>query len=324
MPITTSASIAQAKTTLLGQYLLRPLVANNVLKQFFKMDTDFAGDIGSYKRGATISIPVVVPAVTNIVTATGGAVTYPKQTLTSVSLTLDSIASTACSINLADKALANIDPESAQILSNAEGHGAAIEAKLFLDTFNVASIDLNSIGTVGTACNYKLLRTIWSAFQKAKCPAGVRKILFLDPDKYGELLDDPKVARAQALYSENNNSIISDGFLEKTLGIEIYSTVNLPTSTALTNITGTGTNQVGFAITSDSIAAAVRELDTVGNDMGVQQVVVRNDKVNIATRLTKSYNSAVVGGDVNYHMETLFGTTIYRPTTVFPIFGGVA
>jgi hypothetical protein len=324
MPITTNASIAQAKTTLLGQYLLRPLVANNVLKQFFKMDTEFATDIGAYKRGATISIPVVPAVTTNIVTATGGAVSYPKQTLTNVSLTLDSIASTPFSINLADKALANIDPESATILSASENHGAAIEARLFLDTFNVASIDANSVGATATACNYKLLRTLWSAFQKAKVPKGVRKILILDPDKYGELLDDPKVARSQALFSANNNSIISDGFLEKTLGIEIYSSINLPTSTALTNITGTGTNQVGFAFTSDSIAGAVRELETVGNEMGVQQVVVRNNEANLATRLTKSYNAAVIGGDVNYHMETLFGTTIYRPTTVFPVFGGVA
>jgi len=321
MPITTNASIAQAKTTLLGQYLLRPLVANNVLKQFFKMDTEFATDIGAYKRGATISIPIVPAATTNIVTATGGAVTYPKQTLTNVTLELDSIASTPFSINLADKALANIDPESAQILSSAESHGAAIEARLFLDTFNVAAIDANSRGATGTACNYKLLRTLWSDFQKARVPNSLRKIIILDPDKYAELLDDDRVARTRVVV---DNSTIESGVILPTLNMEIYSSVNLPTSTQLTNITGTGTNQVGFAFTADSIAGAVRELETVGNEMGVQQVVVRNPEANLATRLTKSYNANVVGGDVNYHMETLFGTRIYRPTTVFPVFGGVA
>ena len=98
----------------------------------------------------------------------------------------------------------------------------------------------------------------------------------------------------------------------------------LPTSDALTNITGTGTNKVGFAFTDDSIVAAVRRLSTESNGLGVRQVVVANSDVNVATRFTESYNPDVIGGDRRYHMETLFGTKIYRPTTVFPVLGGVA
>ena len=322
MPITTNASIAQAKTTLLANNLIRPLVASPILATFLKSDKNFLTDTGVYQRGATISIPVTPVATTNIVTTTGGAITYPKQTLTNVSLTLDSIAVTSFSINGADATLANIDPTDAQILATAESHGSAIEKRLFLDTFNEASIDANSVGATGTACNYKLLRTVWSNFQKAKVPDSQMKVLIVSPDQYSELLDDAKVARTIATNGDSQS--LSNGILDKTLNIMIYSSVNLPSSTELTNITGTGTNLVGFAFTTDSIVSAVRELPTIGNGLGVRQVVARDNRYNLATRVTESYNPALIGGDSNYQMETLFGTKIYRPTTVFPIFGGVA
>lgn len=97
-----------------------------------------------------------------------------------------------------------------------------------------------------------------------------------------------------------------------------------PTLTELTALTGTGSTGVGFAFTIDSVAGAVRELSTSGNGLGVRQVVVRNNDINIATRFTESYNPDVVGGDKRYNIETLFGAKVYRPTTVFPVLGGVA
>jgi hypothetical protein len=322
MPITTSASIAQAKSILLANSLLRPLVASNILMSFLKSDSEFAGDTGSYKKGATLSIAITPTPTTSILTATGGAITYPKQILTSVTLTLDSIAVTSFGINGADTSLANIDPESAQVLTTAESHGSAIEAKMMLDTFNNTAIDVNATGTLGTPANYKLLRTLWSKFQKAKAPNGVRKLVILPPDMYAELQDDNKVARTVA--TNDGSQTVINGILDKTLNFEIYSSVMLPTSDALTNLTGTGVNQLGFALTVDSIVAAVRELPVNGDGLGVRQVIARSDEYNIATRVTESYNPAVAGGDKNFQMETLFGTMIYRPTTVFPIFGGVA
>ena len=309
---------------MLANTLLRPLIANNILIKFFKMDTDFVSDTGAYTKGATISIPVVPTPTTNIVTATGGAITYPKQTLTNVALTLDMIASSPFSINLADLALANINPTNPQILATAENHGSVIEQSLFLNTFNDVSIDVNSVGALGTAANYKLLRTIWTAFQKAKVPTSMRKILVVSPDMYSEMLDDPRIARTVATNGANGINTLTTGFIETTLNIEIIPSINLPSSTALTNITGVGTNLIGFAFTEDSIVAAVRELSTAGDGLGVRQTIARSNEYNVATRLTESYNAAVIGGDLNFHMETLFGTKIYRPTTVFPVFGGVA
>ena len=321
MPITTDASIAQAKATLLAQNVITNLTHNNVLKQFFKTDTTFLGDTGTYNQGATISIPVVPTITTNIVTATGGAVTYPKQTLTNVSLTLDAIASTPFSINQADLALANINPTNATIASAARNHGNAIEARMFLDTFNVAAIDGNKVGADATAANYKLLRTIWESFYTANVPDSVGKVVILSPKQYADLLADTTVAR---LANPDNSSTLADGVVLKTLNMTILPSNALPTLTALTNITGTGTYKVGFAFTEDSVVAAVRRLATNANGLGVRQVVVDNSDVNIATRFTESYNPDVVGGDLNYHMETLFGSKIYRPTTVIPVLGGVA
>jgi hypothetical protein len=322
MSITTSASISAAKTTLLANSLLRPLVANNILAQFLKSDTEFLSNTGSFSRGATINIPVVPTPVTNIVTATGGAVTFVKQTLTQVALVLDFIASSPFSLNLADLALANIDPSNAQIMATAENHGAVIEKTLFLNTFNDTAIDLNSIGTVGQACNYKLLRTIWANFKKAKVPDSQEKILIVSPDQYSEMLDDPRIARTVA--TNGTGLSLSEGILDKTLNIRIYPSINLPTSTELTNLTGTGTNQVGFAFTTDSVAVAVRELSTAGDGLGVSQKIARSNEYNLATRVTVGYNQNVIGGDIQNHMETLFGSKIYRPTTVFPVFGGIA
>lgn len=321
MPITTHASIAQAKTTLLANNLIRPLVASNILVSFLKSDSSFASDTGAYNRGATISIPVTPVPVTNILSTTGGSISYAKQTLTNVSLTLDSIAVTAFSLNGADTTLSNIDPGSAQMMTTAESHGAAIEQKMLLDTFNDTAIDANITGTLATPANYKLLRTLWSRFQKAKVPDGLRKIIVLPPDMYAELQEDQRVARTSTHDSQN---LLANGIIDKTLNFEIYSSVMLPTSDQLTNMTGTGTNQFGFAFTVDSIVAAVRELPINGDGLGVRQVIARNNEYNIATRVTESYNPSLVGGDKNFQMETLFGTKIYRPSTVFPILGGVA
>jgi hypothetical protein len=320
MSITTDASIAQAKTTLLAQSLITNLTHNNVLTQFFRSDTSFLENTGTYGLGSTISIPVVPKITTNIVTATGGGVSYPKQTLTNVSLTLNSIASSPFSINQADLVLANIDPTNDTVSSAARNHGNAIESRLFLNTFNTADIDGNKVGADATPANYKLLRTLWQAFYTANVPDSITKVIILSPKMYGDLLADTTVAR---LANPDASRTLVDGTFLTTLNMIILPSNALPTLTALSNITGTGTYNVGFAFTTDSIVGAVRELP-VTSGLGVNQVVVRNNEVNIATRLTESYNPDVIGGDVRYHMETLFGTKIYRPTTVIPILGGVA
>jgi len=323
MPITTNASIAQAKTTLLANRLLKPLVFSNLLKQFIKSDTEFATNTGAYQRGATLSIPVVPTITTNIVTSTGGAVTYPKQTLTNVALTLDSIASTPFSLNDADVTLANVNPSN-DILANAGAqHGNSIETVMMLNTFNDSTINGNVVGAAATDANYKLLRTLWKAFFDAKVPKTQTKIVVLPSDQYTELLADQTVSR---LVNPDASSTLADGAMLNTLNMLILPANATSIGTAYTNLAALSavSTPVGFAFTTDSIVGAIRELPTDGNNLGVNQVIVRNDEVNIATRLTISYNPNVIGGDKNYHMETLFGTKIYRPTTVFPIIGGVA
>jgi len=321
MAITTDASIAQAKTTLLAQNLLTNLVGRNVLAQFLKSDTQFLGATGTYGQGATISIPVVPTVTTNIVSATGGAVTYPKQTLTNVSLTLDYIAQSSFGINEGDLALANVDPKQATIMSAARNHGFAIEKQMMLVTFNDAGIDANAVGAEGTAGNYKMLTKIWEGFMNANVPEDMMKVVILPTDIYSELLLDTTVSR---ILTNPTAGTLSNGVILDTLSMKLIPSNACPTSTELTNLTGTGTNKVGFAFTEDSIVGAVRRLSTGGNGLGTRQVVVANSDVNIATRFTESYNPNVVGGELQYNMETLFGTKIYRPTTVFPVFGGVA
>jgi len=323
MAITTDASIAQAKTTLLANRLLKPLVFSNLLKQFVKSDTEFATDTGAYQRGATLSIPVVPTITTNIVTSTGGAVTYPKQTLTNVALTLDSIASTPFSLNDADVTLANVNPSN-DILSNAGAqHGNSIESTMMLNTFNDSAINGNVIGAAATDTNYKLLRTIWKAFYDAKVPDTQTKVVVLPSDQYFELLGDNTVSR---LVNPEASSTLANGAILPTLNMIVLPSNATQVGTAYTNLAALGAiaTPVGFAFTTDSIVGAIRELPTDGNGLGVNQVIVRNNEVNLATRLSISYDANVIGGDKNYHMETLFGTKIYRPTTVFPILGGVA
>ncbi|MDZ4785562.1 MAG: hypothetical protein SGJ02_05740 [bacterium] len=323
MPITTNASIAQAKSTLLANRLLKPLAYNNVLKQFFKNDSEFLTSTGSYSRGATLSIPIVPTITTNIVTSTGGSVTYPKQTLTSVALTLESIASTPFSINDADITLSNINPENDILAAAGAQHGNSIETVLMLDTFNLTGINGNVVGAAATATNYKLLSTLWKAFFDAKVDKTQTKVVILPSDQYTELLQDTTVSR---LANPEASSTLSNGIILSTLNMIILPSNATRVGTDYTNLAALSaiSTAVGFAFTTDSIVGAIRELPTAGNGLGVNQTIVRDDTVNMATRLTESYNPNVIGGDKNYHMETLFGTKIYRPTTVFPILGGVA
>lgn len=320
MAITTDASIAEAKTTMLAQELIQQLNHNNVLSQFFRSDTSFIRDAGAYNLGATISMPVVPTITSNIVTATGGAVTYPKVTLTNESLTLDSIASTPFSINMADQALANINPENATIQQAAKDHGNKIESTLMLNTFNVAGIDGNTIGAAGTAANLKLLSNIEQAFFDANVGSTVTKVVVLPSDQYAELQQDTQVGR---LANPDQSSTLRDGMILDTFNMVILRSAAALTADDYTNLTAVGSNKVGFAFTTDSIVAAVRRLATTDVPSVIQRVVA-DPTVNLATRLTKSYDANVIGGDTNYHMETLFGTKIYREDTVFPVLGGVA
>lgn len=323
MAITTDASIAQAKTTMLGQELILQLNYNNVLKQFFKNDREFIRDAGAYTVGQTISLPTVPTITSSIVTATGGAVSYPKVTLTNTTLTLDSIATTPFSINQADQALANVDPENPTLAQAAKDHGNKIESTLMLNTFNDSAINGNVIGTASQAANLKLLSTIEQAMFDANVPDSVLKVVVLPSDQYAELQQDNQVAR---LSNPDQSSTLRNGIILDTFGMLVLRSNAAQVGTAYTNLSALSavSTKVGFAFTADSIVSAVRRLATVESGLGVQQVVVESDEVNLATRLTKSYNADVIGGDVNYHMETLFGTKIYRADTVFPILGGVA
>jgi len=323
MPITTNASIAQAKTTLLATRLLKPLTYNNVLKQFFRNDSEFLSDSASYQRGATLSIPIIPSITTNIVTSTGGSVSYPKQTLTNVTLTLDSIASTPFSINDADKVLANVNPENDTLAAAGAEHGNSIEEVLMLNSFNNSAINGNVIGAAATATNYKLLTTLWKAFFDAKVNKTQTKVVILPSDQYIELLQDSTVSR---LVNPEASKTLGDGAILPTLNMIILPSNATQVGTTYTNLAALSavSTQVGFAFTTDSIVSVVRELPTDGDGLGTRQSIVRDETANMATRLTVSYNPNVVGGDKNYHMETLFGTLIYRPTTVFPILGGVA
>jgi len=322
MSITTNASIAQAKATLLANRLIKPLAHNNVLRQFFKNDSDFLTNTGSYNRGQTLSIPIVPVITTNIVTATGGAVTYPKQTLTNVTLTLTTIASTPFSINNADVTLANVNPENDTLQSAGSQHGNAIERVLMLNTFNNTGINGNVVGDAAVATNYKLLTTLWKAFFDAKVDNTQTKVVILPSDQYTELLQDNTVSR---LANPEASRTLADGAILPTLNMIVLPSNATRLGNLYTNLAAMALviTEVGFAFTTDSIVGAIRELPTDGNNLGVNQVIVRDDSVNIATRLTESYNPNVIGGDKNFHMETLFGTLIYRPTTVFPILGGI-
>lgn len=322
MAITTDASIAQAKTTMLAQELILQLNSNNILKQFFRSDTSFMGDTGSYGQGATINIDVVPTITTNIATATGGAVTYPKVTLTTTALTLDSIASTPFGINRADQALANINPENATLIQAAKDHGNKIESQLMLDTFNNSAINGNVVGAAATSANLKLLANIETAFFDANVPESVTKVVVLPSDQYAELQQDTQVAR---LANPDQSSTLASGMILNTFNMVILRSASARVGTDYTNLAALAAvgTKVGFAFTADSIVAAVRMLPS-DNEPGVYLSVVRDETTNLATRLTRSYDSTVIGGTAQYHMETLFGSKIYRPTTVFPVLGGVA
>lgn len=324
MPITTDASIAQAKTTLLANRLITPLTKRNLLKQFFQADSKFLTDSGAYNMGATLSLPVVPVVTTNIKTVTSGAVTYPKQTLTNVSLVLDFVAETPFSLNDGDLTLANVNPATDILASSGRMHGNKIETQLMLSTFNDSSINGNVVGTSGaTAANYKLLRTLWKAFFDTGLNDEIMKVVVLPSTMYSELLADTTVSR---LVNPNTSSTLEDGIVLPTLNMTVIPANATSVGTAYTNLAALSAvvTQVGFAFSADSIIGAVRELPIVDPGLGVKQSIVRSNETNLATRLTISYNPDNGTGDTNYKMETLFGTKIYRPTTVFPIIGGVA
>jgi hypothetical protein len=321
MAISTNAAFANFNdAALIANEVIYALTANRVLAQFLRSDKEFVKDRGSYGQGKTVNIPVVPSFTTQIATSAGAAVTFQTPTATNVSLTLDSIAYTPFASNDVDAALSNASFRDSYIAQMARDHGSSIEKQMFLDTFNVAAIDANAIGAFATPTNYKLIRTLWKAFKDAKVPESVLKVAIVSTTQYMDLLADQTVSR---LLNPDKSQTLDDGVLLKTLNILVLPSTELPTNLALTNITGAGTEQVGFAFTADSIVMATRELPKAPGNM-VAQTIVRNDDVNLATRLTVSYDANVVGGSLKYNLETLFGTKIFRPSTVFPIFGGVA
>jgi hypothetical protein len=318
----------QDNTTLafFAQQMIKGLTADPLLGRLLQNSGRFVNPTGAYKLGQTININVTNGGgATNFLTdfSTNPARTPAKSTFDQYALTLNTLAYKDILWDEIDMAFSSASVEGGTsasiktIIQNyLEKFGEDIEGQLYLDTFNVASIDANRFGVAGDAFVVDDVEDLSKEFSDAKWKGKVN--LVLDPAKFTALRKSLRGAYSNVeigdLAFARNGFVVSD--LPK---FTVYESTELKTLTEMTNITGTGTSKVGFAFADDAAALFNPRIAENSRNIDVDSMDVSYAGMNL--NITSETDNSKAYKEDNDVMRALFGSVIYRPTTVFPILG---
>lgn len=323
MPQTTHASLQESFVTALANQTLlalreKPKIAN------FITNVDSVDKGRSFTQGNTCNI-VLDPTFTATDAVDGSGKTYQRATQNKISITLDHFKEVPAVYTDLDSVIANPSltiqryaPRMADALSE------VMEKTILLEALNDADVPAgNEVGDANNAIDEDVFLELDEKFAEAGISDAEDKIVFLTPRHYRQAL---KIARLTQNDTSGAGDAIRTAKLRDAYGLSIYRSTYLPTSTALDNVTGTGTNKVSMAFTKQSLLLATRALSQT-NFGGVPKKTVSKDGYSLRVKMFED-------GDKNEYRivaDVLFGTKVVkRPSsngdqvTVFPILGGTA
>lgn len=264
MPILSNAALANSFTNTIANETLLLLRGNQFLSQFIGTPEEYGAPFSSVGNTVDFLLDPVFAAQNARVDNTER--TYSTPTQNRVRLELDYHREVAPFFTDIDKVLANpVTTINTYSRAAAMALSADIERQLLLIAVNDADIPVgNEVGTVGVALNYKALVRARTVLAKMGVPDTDERILMLPPDKYEELLMDPKVTEYQVT---GDGDSIRSGRMMKIAGFTIYETNYMPTNLAATSVAGVGTDILGVAMTRSALVMGSRPLsdEMLGN-----------------------------------------------------------
>lgn len=226
-------------------------------------------------------------------------VTVQNPTATDVSVTLDQHFEVTIGIDDVTKVLSNQD-----VLAGYAEDGAVALAEVIEDALAdlYASVPAGQIVSFNESSDATKERSFMEVREKMsllKVPKGETKFGYLHPTLITKLLLVDKFSRADAIGGAQGNQI--EGRIARLGGIDLFES-------QMVVGTGSPAQYHNLIYTRNAFTLASRPLPTVGNQMGVNQVVVNNPDVNMGLRVTSSYDAKKLAMQIT--LDVLFGVGI--------------
>lgn len=308
-----------------AQQVLLGLSKDPVLAQLMNNSARFVDVTGAYKPGKTIDIFVAQGGTTTIKNDfnSNNTRTPAKGTLDQYSLTLNTLAITQLLWDEIDNVFGSSavtngtnGPVRSLIRKYLRDHIASIEKELYLNTFNIASLDGNKQGVANDPYTLDDMEDIRQILSEADWNGDISVIL--DPKGFTALRKSLRGSYTN--FAPGDNAFRQAIQLADLPQMTVYESNNLSTLTEMTNITGVGTTKVGFAFAGDSTALFNPAIASNSRNIGVISTDVSAGGMN--TNITSETDNSKELREDSDVMRTLFGSVVYRPTTVLPLIGG--
>lgn len=317
----------QQVITFFTQTLLRALDYDPVLASLFNNANMFVQPGGAYKIGQSIDIQIANKSTATFKKdfTTNNPRTPAKGEFTNFNLELDTLAIIDLLYDQIDNVFTSVAMSSGGITNSTQvliqqrlqDLVEGIEEELYLNTFNLASLDAQTLGTSGNAFTFNDIENLRKIFSSARWK-GRPISLVLPPDMYTQLRIDFRGAYTNLAPGQIN---VRDGFVLNDLpNITVYEAIETPTVAEMTNITGADTTPMGFAFANDAIALFNPTLNDTSRNIGVESFSVSEGNYNL--EVTSETDNSKEFKEDNSVMRGIYGSVIYRPSLVFPIKGG--
>lgn len=252
-------------------------------------------DLTTATFGQTIQVPKRATLSVND-KASGSEVSYQNPTATNVSVTLNKHKEVSLMIEDVNSVLNNQD-----VLAG-YGEDAAIVLAEAIET-EIAKLHPSVTSTVsfdGTSAT-----TQENSFLKArerlvlnKVPKNAPLYAYLTPTLITKLLQVDRFSNA-ATYGRAG--VIAEGALMRIGGIDIFES-------QLVQASSSPSTYHNLIYARNAFVLATRPLPVVGNQMGVQQTYINDPDINVAIRVTSSYDPKMLGMAIT--LDVLFGVAV--------------
>jgi len=304
--------------------VLQSLASDSIIAPLLRNAIEYVSEPGAYTYGDTVNITIADKRSTTIHTDLDANpdVSYTKGQITNFPVTLTALAETNITMDSLDRVISshNEGVVDSFLTQSVTDFVEAIEKDLYVRTFNLASLDANTLGTTGDTMTIADIINLEKEFLNDKWKGVVNCVI--SPTVAAQLKTD-FTNRYTSFTAQEGTQVGRQGFvINEVPNVRFYTSTELPTLTELTNITGTSTNLVNFAFAEQSVALFNPEIrDESGGDFpGIR--VSNNNAGGMNYQLTEYAKGDTVINQFFTKMLSLYGTGIFRPNLVKPVLGG--
>lgn len=239
--------------------------------------------------GSQVDIPIPAEYTSNLL-ADGGTINRQNPSLGSASLVLNRHRELSFEITDINEALATPDLQKTALGQAIANFAEDIDEDLLGIYSDFTTTD---VGAYNTAITEGTVEAAETTLFNERAPAGIRKSLVLTGDGYSNARQIPRFTEPDKAGA--GASARADAFMGQVKGFDVYRDQKV-------NVTNSGADRHGVALTPTALLTAVRNLGPRAKD-GTVQVEVSEDGISL--RLTMSYHHEVLGELCT--IDTLYG-----------------